>query len=810
MTIIPFAANSAASSLLQADLDAATRFLTALDATADAFTFQVLPDKRDTSQRGFTSVRHAALADATPLLLAANRSGSGVFVTVNAMDGTGGRRRENFRHVRAIWAELDGGLPDRPWPLAPSIVVQSSPGKFHVYWLIAGGMDPALFSGVMSRLVADWGADHNACDLTRVLRVPGFWHQKGAPTQVTLVECHPDRRYPAVEIAAAFPPISVNDNAAAERPRHSGTADVSEEFHKCQSALQFLADKTTIPLYDGDPGQLCADDRSTWIKFGMALKREFADDGFALWDAWSQASAKYDPDTSERTWASFTDTPGRSQVTLGSIYHLAKHHGWERPVFNPFAAVVATDGPLPANDGLSPLQWAKDVTTWTPERVSELMQRMGRTYSFIEAGAKYVRHDADGTVAVVSSEELRRTFSGVYRHGHSGRETAFNAFEAWPGRAVYRDIGFYPGSVKHPPNVPEGHFNTWTGLAVEPVKGDWSLYRSHLHDVICGGNSEHYEFLMDWMAQAVQQPQRKPGCAVTLVGSQKGSGKSTVSVFLRRIFGPQQSVSVSQMSHITGNFNGHLEHAVFVGVEEGFWAGNRQAAGVVKDLITADVLTYENKGRDSRSATNCSRLMFTSNEARAVYAERDERRHFVLEVVHPQADKGYFDRLYDQMDAGGLAAFLYDLMEREITSDFYRPPTTQGLLSQRLSSLSAADTALLSMAEDGIVPSLTPGEPDVELSMSTATNVPTRLVADAIGRYCDHYARQELARTLGHSLAKVGVEKDRRRAAGGREYVYRFPPLPEFREAVSAYIGLPVHGTADHDECCESDTESGF
>jgi putative DNA primase/helicase len=45
----------------------------------------------------------------------------------------------------------------------------------------------------------------------------------------------------------------------------------------------------------------------------------------AVWDTWSQRSAKYDPTTQEEKWASFTPEGG---VTLGTIFHEAAQYGY--------------------------------------------------------------------------------------------------------------------------------------------------------------------------------------------------------------------------------------------------------------------------------------------------------------------------------------------------------------------------------------------------------------------------------------------------------------------------------------------------
>jgi len=45
-----------------------------------------------------------------------------------------------------------------------------------------------------------------------------------------------------------------------------------------------------------------ADDRDLWLRIGMAVKAGLGDEGFALWDAWSRQSPRYDEADARRTW----------------------------------------------------------------------------------------------------------------------------------------------------------------------------------------------------------------------------------------------------------------------------------------------------------------------------------------------------------------------------------------------------------------------------------------------------------------------------------------------------------------------------
>ena len=65
-------------------------------------------------------------------------------------------------------------------------------------------------------------------------------------------------------------------------------------------------------------------EREIWITVGMALKAEFGEKGFSLFDEWSNSANNYDYKSVTAVWRSFKG----GAVSIGSLIHLAKEHGW--------------------------------------------------------------------------------------------------------------------------------------------------------------------------------------------------------------------------------------------------------------------------------------------------------------------------------------------------------------------------------------------------------------------------------------------------------------------------------------------------
>jgi len=175
----------------QDNLDQTIQFLNKLAPDRAIFTFQTFDDNADRKDPNLVRIFHGSLDERYEQLKNLNQRGAGVFVTINPTDGKG-RRKENITGVRAVWIEDDDG--QLQLPLKAHIKVESSPGKYHYYFLLDGASKQD-FREIQDELVKNWGSDPNAKDITRVLRLPGFNHQKvnskkglvGTPFMVQIV-----------------------------------------------------------------------------------------------------------------------------------------------------------------------------------------------------------------------------------------------------------------------------------------------------------------------------------------------------------------------------------------------------------------------------------------------------------------------------------------------------------------------------------------------------------------------------------------------------------------------------------------------
>jgi len=186
------------------DLDEARRFLALLGAKSP--TFQTFDDNAGRKNRDLARVLHGQLDDHADQLTHLNELGAGVFVGMNLTDRRG-RKKENIRKIRAVALDLDGGPlePVRLCRLPPHLIVESSPGRHHAYWIVKG-LPLDRFEDVQRSIAKRFDGDPQIAKLTHVARLPGFFHSKGDPFRSRLIEENDLPPYTAEQIIAEFPP----------------------------------------------------------------------------------------------------------------------------------------------------------------------------------------------------------------------------------------------------------------------------------------------------------------------------------------------------------------------------------------------------------------------------------------------------------------------------------------------------------------------------------------------------------------------------------------------------------------------------
>jgi hypothetical protein len=356
-------------------------------------------------------------------------------------------------------------------------------------------------------------------------------------------------------------------------------------------------------------------------------------------------------------------------------------------------------------------------------------------------------------------------------------------------RRQFRGVTFRPGS----PKVVNGCLNLWQGWGVEPRPGDWGLIREHIKVVLAGGNEEFADYIIHWIAWAIQNPAAQAEVALVLIG-EKGAGKGTLVRCLERIFGAH-TFQVTSREEVIGKFNGHLQDCVLFVADEAYWGGDKRCVGRLQGMITETTLPIERKGIDLIRVPNCLHVVMLAEPGWVIPAGRFERRYAAMAVSDVRrGDRAYFKALHEQLGRGGAEAMMWDLQRmdlegwhpREIPEALLRGVALQ---EQQGHTLPPLEQWYLMLLHNGKLPGAFDKRPNTAYTSQLLSNARERLPP----------LRWDLTevgiRNFLIDPKRIGVACTKYRDAKGNGWT--FPPLAEAREAWAQLYGPQCWDNAD-------------
>lgn len=636
----------------------------------------------------------AKLSDIHQTLEQYNAAGYGVFCNINAMDGQG-RDLANVAHIRTHVVDLDNtitaeanyqrAIQNNPMP---HIAVQTSPGKFHLYWLVEPYTGNEFYTIQQRKLRQLYDGDKSVIDASRVLRVPGFYHRKAEPYLVTMWGIHGGPRHNVQTIADSLQTVNVFDSLNPRFPL--GTKEMSAP------SLEWL--RFALSLVD--PNEM---DRAEWLSFSAAFKQAgwnhaTPDMLYIIWQEWCNRYSQNDAPENLKLWNSVKDTEvGWTSIERRTSVQAYMNFGFKdapapRPAPPPSAALQTPVAQQPyimptapdANqyaeilDAVECQKWFSDC--YFIERTGEIFSRAGRFMNSTKFNGRY-----GGKHFIITS---------------TGKTTD----EAW--KAALRSTVYTIPKVDHVRFLPSEPFmaivldemgrrglNTYIVPKIESREGDVSMWLNHVARILPNQEDQHIFF--SYLAHCVKFPGFKIPWAI-LLQSAEGVGKTVFKEVLQASLGSMYlyNPKANELAQSGAKFNAWMRNRLMIIVDEIKVDERRELVEILKPMITDARIEIQSKGVDQDMEDNLSNWLFFSNFKDAVPITKNGRRIATFfsalqsegDILNAGMDKDYFDRLFYWLRSeGGFAA---------ITHWFMNYPIERGGLPVRAPKTSSHEEAL--------------------------------------------------------------------------------------------------------------------
>lgn len=486
------------------------------------------------------------------------------------------------------------------------------------------------------------------------------------------------------------------------------------------------------------------------------------------------------------------------------------------------ARAPVQDVPPPAGDpgkGVAPSSGEGGDDGREPNANGFSMDRMNAEFAFIFVGSKafILRERPKAPVAervryitLAAMHQWSANKFTEYRD-HTGKIRSAKFSDRWMSsrrRREYDGVEFHPDPNDAPGT--EGYFNLWRGFAVRPApkRNGYAVFRDHLFTNICNGDPKLYAWVFGFFAHMVQRPRERTGTALVFRGKM-GTGKTVVGEAIGSLF-PSHFFLVDNARYLTGQFNAHMAQCLLLQADEAVWAGDKEAEGRLRGLITSREQMIEPKGVDPIRLLNFVRIVMTSNEDWVVPAGKEERRFCVLDVSDRcMQNTAYFSEMEAELANGGREALLHDLLAFDLsTVDFRQIPKTGALLEQKIHSLDPIDGWFLDR--------LMAGAPTRKLS-EWPREIWTNLVRDDYLEASDRRGvrRKSSEVEFGTRLKKLMPLLHRKKAFQEtpeglrRVWCYSLPTLKDCRASFEKAVGQAVDWSDTEDNPDPEDAPSG-
>ena len=688
----------------------------------------------------------------------------------------------------------------------PRWIVQTSPGSQQwVYVLSAPISDRTLYDRVLRALKAKGLTDAGSGDVVHYMRLPVGINGKldndgkpkyGSPPPHVTGRKLGNNVLDAGHLLDVLGLSGAPALSASPRPADSGPLPARRKNDRTAGSVELIRRAVAAVPNDAEFGAYDA-----FEAVGEAIKGAAGDDpgGLEIWlDFCARSEAHHnDPDVMAEKYRSFkADYAGWASI----LRRVARRDAGLAETFRREGAKFKFGAITPDDDNRA--DTLADEAAEDAARSVALLTEIRKDHAIVR-GFKGIAN-LRGTATRLISFEPRDVFTQFWDQ----RGTLPVKGKHIPaGRAMFSGPGMLPTfegvGMWMPGAEPAGHLNLFPGFAVPSVPGSWSTIDEYLLLILASGDPARHGFLLDWLAYCAQNPLGRALTVLCLVGL-PGCGKSTLGKLMRRIFGHRLSIAATSEADLFGNFNGRLEHALFIHADEAFFGPDPRIRSTFKALVTEPTLRIEEKHETAREVPNRTKMLVTSNEAAALPLEPRDRRSTVFTVSDAWiGDKPRWDALHHAIDKGGEAeAFLHALLHRDITK--FNPRRPHGTIDKVQMALAGSDpvTQFIKSAIDrGALPGadLTAelsgkGRPD--WSAGPVTVLRSELY-DEFERWAG--ARQRRASFIPNAtafgaklrslIAGINRGAQKARIGGTSQNIYVFPSLDETERALLAALG---------------------
>ena len=317
----------------------------------------------------------------------------------------------------------------------------------------------------------------------------------------------------------------------------------------------------------------------------------------------------------------------------------------------------------------SPIKFIPIVNDLAIRNYNYMKIKFEQEYSYIRSQCIYLNGDIE-----YSESHLSSALSNWECWCHKEQKYV-PFFKLWLkdiNRNDFKNTVFIPFSnktkaipFKNDAEKQEKNYNLFKGFKSEIIP-DFSTptwFLNYLNSVFLIDSERNY--VLNYIAHLIQYPEVRPDSCLIFKGLE-GTGKDTIINIIKKLIGYQYTHACQDLDSIFGNFNSKLSNKLVVQLNEVDQRSFITHKEAIKDYITRDITTINQKNVKARNENNYVRLFLFSNNTTPICLDTSNRRFILIEQNH--ALKGntsywnsFYDILNDQRNINNLFTYLMNI-----------------------------------------------------------------------------------------------------------------------------------------------------
>lgn len=602
-------------------------------------------------------------------LSALSDQGAGIFVQINEGSKRG---KDHITKIRAVWVDLDDPETSqeslasmRQYMPKPAIITQSSKGKYHIYWRVTD-CELDQFSKFQQSLAIKFYSDMGVKNLDRVMRLPGFPHQKGIPQDVTCICIGGTTELKVLHAAAAKAPTIIP--AAVDEPTTERVTDV----FGLDMGGDYIAPVALKP--------------------GNRTTKLVAHVGYLVSQGYSEEAVR--AEIKQMNLDLSGDYPLHpnelNQEVLGAISRFMDKHKKECEIIDAewqHTKAKCKERKAKAREELKVQKAAvkaPNMPVLVPEDTSltqedqSLDQWLAR-FLYVERGSRVIDTAKEGEHAEYTLDEFKKKTANIFV---GAKAKLANKWFECRGRQDVRDTIYNPTKEKIVTLRGERFWNIYSPSEILPAAEVDSCRVAEFmqHMEFFFPVKGHREIFLNWFAMTVTEPKIRILWAPLIISPQ-GAGKGLIYYVLKQLLGTHNCKMILA-DRLENQFNSFLFNSTLVCIDEMRESSRFNISDKLKSFITEEELERNSKHVTEGMQEVFANILIFTNHSNATYIEDKDRRFWVYRVVaiKPAA---YYHSLWDwARDKENLSHLMKWCLERDLSKFNFAeaPPATSAKL----------------------------------------------------------------------------------------------------------------------------------